>query len=317
MIDRDQLRAQKQAECDARVEKLHEEIPRLDEIAQQISRLSIERIRTGVLQKNTQRGAEIDAEVARLIQEKRHILAEHGLTMAVYKPQWDCPKCEDRGYTRPGVLCQCYLQERLDAAFQQSGIPENMQTYSLDNFDINYYQDQPYVRDKLEKCRLFVQRLKDHQPQNNLILLGDVGRGKTHLSIAMANAALKNGNTVIYKRIDDLLDLIREYKFDRDSTNDRDEQFELEQLKNCDLLVIDDLGAETVTSFAINQLRIIIEERNLRNKPWIINSNLNLAELQATYGQRVSDRLVEKASIYKLESNESIRIMKRMQDMNG
>lgn len=43
--------------------------------------------------------------------------------MEVYKPQWNCPKCEDRGYIRPGELCTCYLQERLDESFRQSGIP--------------------------------------------------------------------------------------------------------------------------------------------------------------------------------------------------
>ena len=69
MIDRDQLRAEKQAECEARVEKLHREIPRLEEIAQQISLLSIERIRSGVLLKNAARGSEIDAQVAELIAE--------------------------------------------------------------------------------------------------------------------------------------------------------------------------------------------------------------------------------------------------------
>lgn len=315
MIDRDQLRAQKQAECDARVEKLHQEIPRLEEIARAISLLSIERIRSGILQKNAARSQEIDAQVAALIAEKRQILAEHGLTMEVYKPQWNCPKCEDRGYIRPGELCTCYLQERLDESFRQSGIPENMRAYSLDNFDVTYYTDPQAMAEKVEKCRQFIQQLKDGQAQNNIILLGDVGRGKTHLSIAMANAALANGNTVIYKRIDDLLDLIREYKYDRES-GEAGDGFELEQLKTCDLLVIDDLGAETVTSFAINQLRIIIEERNMRAKPWIVNTNLDLNEIQSVYGHRVADRLIEKAAIYRLDCAESIRLQKRQRELN-
>ena len=50
-----------------------------------------------------------------------------------------------------------------------------------------------------------------------MVLLGEVGRGKTHLSVAMANAVLANRQTAIYKRIDDLLDLIREYKFDKET----------------------------------------------------------------------------------------------------
>ena len=97
-----------------------------------------------------------------------------------------------------------------------------MQAYSLDNFDVTFYNDPQMMADKVEKCRQFVHQLKDGQVKNNIILLGDVGRGKTHLSIAMANAALANGNTVIYKRIDDLLDLIRQYKYDRDGGDNQD-----------------------------------------------------------------------------------------------
>ena len=113
-------------------------------------------------------------------------------------------------------------------------------------------------------------------------------------------------------RMDDLLDLIREYKYDRDQS-DRDNPFELEQLKRCDLLVIDDLGAETVTPFAVNQIRIIIEERNMRNKPWIINTNLSISGIQSTYGARVADRIIEKAAFFDFvnKGNMSIRMMSR------
>lgn len=81
-------------------------------------------------------------------------------------------------------------------------------------------------------------------------------------------------------------------------------------------MVIDDLGAETVTSFAINQLRIIIEERNMRAKPWIVNTNLDLNEIQSVYGHRVADRLIEKAAIYRLDCAESIRLQKRQRELN-
>lgn len=313
MIDRDKLRRQKQEECDRRVEKLHQEIPRLAEIAQTISLLSIERIRAGILAKDSQKSAEIDRQVAALLAEKQQILTNHGLTNDVYKPKWQCSKCEDKGYITPGVLCQCYIQERLDEAYQQSGIPENMRSFSFDNFDTVYYDNPEEVAEKLLKCHQLVADIKQGAGKFNLILLGDVGRGKTHLSIAMANAVLGNGQTAIYKRIDDLLDLIRTYKFDKEHESNNG-NFELEQLKICDLLVIDDLGAENVTAFAVSQLRIIIEERNLRNKPWIINSNLSINELQSVYGQRVVDRMIEKAVIYQLNSKESIRMQKRMQE---
>lgn len=310
-MNREQLRQEKQAQCDARIEQLHQAIPRLAEIADEISLLGVNRIRIGVLQKNAVAGAAIDKQVLALIAEKKAILQAHGLTVAIYRPQWDCEKCEDRGYIEPGVLCQCYLQERLDHVFQQSGIPVAMKAYSFDNFDVNYYTDIENMRGKVARCVDFVAQVKVGQQKQNLLFLGEVGRGKTHLSIAIANAVLANGNTVIYKRIDDLLDLIRTYKYDREQMAGVD-QGSLDQLKQCDLLVIDDLGAETVTAFAINQIRIIIEERNLREKPWIINSNLSLEKIQGVYGERVADRIIEKAAIFHFNSPQSIRILKRM-----
>ena len=44
-----------------------------------------------------------------------------------------------------------------------------------------------------------------------------MGRGNKHLSVALANSVLANRQTAIYKRIDDLFDLIREYKFDKET----------------------------------------------------------------------------------------------------
>lgn len=313
MIDRDQLRREKQNECDRVVEALHHRIPRLAEIAEEIGQLSIARIKSSIFQKNDQRSTQIDQQVNALMQEKKAILAQHGLDENIYKPQWQCPLCEDRGYIRPGELCQCYIQERLDETFQRSGIPENMRSLTFDTFNVNYYDQPTDIAEKVAKCRQLVEDIKSGKGRFNVVLLGEVGRGKTHLSVAMANAVLANRQTAIYKRIDDLLDLIREYKFDKETAR-HEGIFELEQLKTCDLLVIDDLGAENVTGFAINQLRIILEERNLRNKPWVINSNLSLSDLQKVYGQRVADRIIEKAVIYQLVSSESIRMQKRIQN---
>lgn len=315
MINREQLRLTKQQECKERIEQMYEVIPRLREIDQAISKNSLNLIRRRVMEKaRAESTAGLEKEIETLLRERLEVLAASGLTEEVYRPQWSCTRCEDRGYIKPGVPCQCYLQERLDEQFAQSGIPQAMREYSFDNFDVQYYTDPVNMQQKLERCRSFVERLRQGQQKSNMVFFGDVGRGKTHLSIAIANGAMANGNTVIYKRMDDLLDLIRNYKYDN-SIDDQQAKEALNQLRQCDLLIIDDLGAEKITDFGSNQLRLIIEDRNLADKPWIINSNLAAGDMSEAYGARTFDRIQEKAVFFKFESSTSIRLIKREQHL--
>ena len=79
MINRDQLRAQKQADCDAWVEQIHRQYPRLEEIANEISMLSIQRIRATINLHDKRLAQDIDQRVQELMNEKRQLLAAHQL----------------------------------------------------------------------------------------------------------------------------------------------------------------------------------------------------------------------------------------------
>lgn len=316
MIHRETLIQKKIEECEEKINLLHQGFPRLKEIADEISILSYEMINVGILKKNRFRAAQIDKEVKLLLKEKELILKANSIPLNIYEPEWSCPKCQDRGYITPGVLCECYKQERLDDIFKQSGICGNMETKTFANFELSFYRDTKSMQDKVQRCKEFALKVVNKEVQNNLFFTGAVGRGKTHLSLAIANEVLKQGGTVIYKRIDDLLDIIREYKYNRDAEQ-LDKSFQLDYLKRVDLLIIDDLGAENITSFAQNQIRILIEDRNNFNKPWIISSNLNINELQDYYGQRVADRIIEKADIFSFESEMSIRELLKKQEIEA
>ncbi|NLW24498.1 MAG: ATP-binding protein [Clostridia bacterium] len=310
MLARDILIQNKIAECEKKIALLHKRFPRLEEIAQEVSRLSIERIRVGLIERNTEKAKSIDKKVLNLLKEKEYILKANNLPLDIYEPDWDCPQCKDRGYIEPGVLCECFKQERYDRIFSQSGLIGNMREKTFANFNVNYYLDPAGMEKKVERCKEFAAKLIKKEPQNNLFFTGEVGRGKTHMSVAIANEVMKQGVTVIYKRIDDLLDIIREYKYQREE-NGPSETSQLEFLVDVDLLIIDDLGTESLTPFAENQLRMLIEDRNNLNKPWIINSNLSIKELQTKYGQRITDRIIEKTDIFAFESSMSIRELLR------
>ena len=88
------------------------------------------------------------------------------------------------------------------------------------------------------------------------------------------------------------------HKFNREKIN---------IIKTIDLLVIDDLGAERTTDFVIEQLVMLLEDRNAHDKAWIISSNLNINEIAAAYNDRTADRILDRAMLFKLNRASSIR----------
>lgn len=312
MINRDQLRLRKQQQCEERIAEAYRQLPMLQQLDQTIGQKNIAMIRAGVLQKNQTEQEKLQQEIELLMEQRHQLLTQNGLTEQLYEPQWDCPVCKDRGYIEPGVLCTCYQRERLEDLFLRSGMSEAMRNFTFANFETRYYKNVEDMNHKLEWCRDFVKQIKQGNASQCLFLTGGVGRGKTHLSAAIANAVLENGNTVIYRRAADLFELIRQYRFEENR-----QKFEemLEQLRTCDLLVIDDLGAERTTEFVVEQLVILLEERNYRNKPWIISSNLNINEIISAYSDRTADRILDKAMLFRLEMAESVRLAKARERM--
>ena len=75
-----------------------------------------------------------------------------------------------------------------------------------------------------------------------LVLAGTTGVGKTHLALAIAWEWFDDGFTVVFSRVDDLLDHLRQ-GYENDTYHRR-----LEKLQRCSLLVLDDLNSEHTTS---------------------------------------------------------------------
>lgn len=303
-MNREQLRQEKQKQCDEYIAYLYGCIPNLEAIDKAIGQKNVAMIRSGILHKNKAQQSALQQEIEALMKERHALLMQYGVDEAVYKPKWDCPLCEDRGYLADGTLCKCYQQERIQNIIEQSGMSAAMQQYRFENFYLDGFDKPEDIQKKVEWCKQFARQIVNGTCNDSLFLRGDVGRGKTHLSSAIANAVLAGGKTVIYKRAADLFDMIRRYKYE-ESTQRWHEV--LDQLISCDLLVIDDLGAERTTDFVTEQLVFLLEERNYRNKPWIINSNLKLSQIQDSYNTRVSDRIMDRATAILLERPNSYR----------
>ncbi len=293
-------------ERDERLEALHKELPELAKL-DNAQRLLMARLAQEVL-RGGHNVDEINADYQKLQADKEKLLKEHNIGLDVYQPRWHCSVCKDRGYVRPGELCQCQIKERASNIHVMSGFPPHYDEMTFETFDLSFYARPDDMAKKRDRLYRFVQLLQSGEPVGNLMLRGDVGRGKTHLALAIANQLLPSGKKVYYARTDALMEEIRSDLFD---DTDKRRRPALDKALRADLFILDDLGREPVSEFVISQLTRIIETRNENNKSWIINTNLQPTEIDVRYGQRLADRIFEKCTIFKLESADSIRLSKK------
>jgi DNA replication protein DnaC len=119
-----------------------------------------------------------------------------------------------------------------------------------------------------------------------LLLHGKYGTGKTHLLAAAFYALLDGGRTPIYSVAPLLLDHIREGI----SAGEYGERFYA--VRDCPLLIVDDLGAENRTAWADETLFKLVDYRYRLRLPLAIATNLALDELEPRVASRVQDRRI-------------------------
>lgn len=135
--------------------------------------------------------------------------------------------------------------------------------------------------------------------RRSLFIVGNIGCGKTYLASCLARDMHRRGHTVRWARVGDILADIRR------TFNSRDTHDPLERYKTTACLVLDDLGKERPTEWAVEQLFALIDARYNAELPLIVTSNYGGAELvfrltpttpwgekgDPTTGQAIVDRL--------------------------
>ena len=126
-----------------------------------------------------------------------------------------------------------------------------------------------------------------------------LGCGKTFMSNCIADSLLKKGKTVLYQTAPILLDSVITYKMSRqkDSLDNI-----CKSILDVDLLIIDDLGTESLNSMKLSELFTILNTRilNLNNKSTktIISTNLNIKDIFNNYEERIGSRIAGYYDIY-------------------
>lgn len=143
----------------------------------------------------------------------------------------------------------------------------------------------------LRVCKQYADNFRDKQPEHNpdpgrngLFITGPMGTGKTHLAAAIANQLMREGTAVICMTMIDLLERIRQtYEKQKPllpyGTSEPSEAKLLHKYKTVPLLIIDDMGKEPATKWAVSKIYAIINARYEAYLPTIITTNYTDSEL--------------------------------------
>ena len=280
--------ARKNAGYERSIAEAYSKDKRLSEIDNLLSRYGA-KVAITALSGDKETLAQLQGMLSELTCEKKERLQAQG----VKEVEFDCKLCNDTGYIS-GKVCGCVkaLAKKIAIGHLSGSMP--IYDCRFDNFDLKYYPDtenenginpRKRMTGILKLCREYV---IDFSPKNsaNLLFMGDTGLGKTHLTLAMVSGVIDKGYNVVYGSAYNLFSLIENEHFSFEKGDS------YETMLNCDLLVIDDLGTEFVTSFIQSVLYGFINSRILSGKPTIINTNLTMAEIENRYSPRISSRLI-------------------------
>ncbi len=277
----------RQAEYNMLLNSVYLSNPELKEIENRLSAVGASLAITA-LSGDTEKIEKLKAESAILADKKGKILNKSGVTDFKY----ECYICKDTGYVQ-GKICDCIKSEAEKIIIAELSKEMPLGECSFENFDLKYYSDKTDKNGEnprrrmtsiLKTCTEYV--INFGKDAGNLLFFGNAGLGKTHLTLAIVSGIIKKGYLPIYGSAENLFSAIEKEKFSGEGRGTYD------SLLNCDLLVIDDLGAEMTTSFTKSVLYNLINTRMLSRKPTIINTNLSMKEIDQRYTARVASRLI-------------------------
>ena len=246
--------------------------------------------------------------------EQARLLREGGFPANYLREKHSCPACRDTGFVR-GVRCECFTQLLQTLAYQELSMDAPLERSDFAAFRLDYYADAPdpatgvvprkHMEGVFEYCKQYAAHFDARA--KNLLFTGPTGLGKTHLSLAIAREVIALGFTVIYGSAHNLLGKLESEHFARYGEQSTDAQ---RALLSCDLLILDDLGAEFSTTFTQSCIYNIVNTRLMSARPVIINTNYGTAQLNEKYGERVTSRIFGNYTVLRFFGND-IRQLKK------
>jgi len=210
-----------------------------------------------------------------------------------------CPLCKGRGYLRHDVpldhpdfgrlfACQCRLAQieaRRFSALRNVGNLGHLARMTFETFVPEGYGLSPQKRQNLRAAFLRARQFAEN-PHGWLVIRGGYGCGKTHLAAAIANRRISQGHPALFVVVPDLLDHLRSTWTPANPVS-FDQRFE--EVRAAPLLILDDLGTQSSTSWAQEKLFQVLNYRYNAQLPTVITTNHELSEIDLRLRSRLVD----------------------------
>ncbi len=188
-----------------------------------------------------------------------------------------CPICNGTGWQvqqheneREVVRCECRVRDRSERLLAAAHIPARYQHCELDNFK---YDPEDKSQKSIGAAKFLVGRFVEEYPtdKTGLLLVGSVGVGKTHLSVGIIKALMREkGINCLFCDYRELLKSIQ------NSYNPSVQATEMEILRpvfDAEVLVLDELGAVRSTEWVFDTVNYVLNSRYNDNRTTIITTN--------------------------------------------
>lgn len=216
------------------------------------------------------------------------------------------------------VRCRCQqeVQDKEEAERRQREFLNQVSRLKASGLQDKSPREYTFANDKgynpeIQKAHDYVAHWEEMKSKSiGLLLWGDVGTGKSFFAGCIANALLEQGVPVLMTNFSRILNSL--------SGLYSDEKNQLiDSLNKYSLLIIDDLGIERNTEFALEQVFNIIDSRYRSKLPLIVTTNMTLDELkhpQDLARARIYDRVLERCVPLRI-NNRNIRQLNAAENM--
>jgi DNA replication protein DnaC len=185
-------------------------------------------------------------------------------------------------------ICTCRQQDLLQASHQQLFRLSNLDAFQRMTFDT--FNPKGHVGLSSDQITSLTYAYNQgtrfaQEPKGWLLFTGGFGSGKTHLAASIANVVVIHGTPTLFLTVPDLLDWLRfSYGSPENSFESR-----FEEIRNIELLVLDDLGTQNATPWAQEKLFQIINHRYVNRLPTVLTTNQDLEEIEGRIRSRLQD----------------------------
>lgn len=245
-------------------------------------------------------------------------LSACGLPADYLEMRYQCPICRDTGFIADPIQrhCDCFVKRLNEKMYEGAGLNGRTEQ-SFETFDEQFVPDtmvegvgktqRQIACLARDRCLRYAERYPD-SPKPGLLLTGNSGLGKSFLLNSVARRLIERGYSPVKLTAYRLFEAMRGACF-----GDENKAGEFERLMNAEILLIDDLGTEPMTrNITIEYLFSLINERTGGGRHTVIATNLTFEDLRGRYTERISSRLLDKASFEVVGlAGEDLRLMGR------